>query len=291
MRIITEIQQMKTEIEKQKNRKRSIGFVPTMGYLHDGHLSLVNMTKKSADVTVMSIFVNPLQFGPGEDFDSYPRDAERDISIAEANGVDILFMPQRENMYPKPMSSSIVVQKGTDVLCGASRPGHFDGVATVVMKLLQIVKPDYAAFGMKDVQQVAVIERLVEDYHLDVMILRGNIVREEDGLAMSSRNVRLKTEERLEASAIYQILNEAANRIREHDFSSPEEAEVFAKERMAEALSAEIDYIECLSFPDLSKQGDFTSGDWILAAAVRYSEVRLIDNILIQEGERSCTEK
>lgn len=285
MRVITEIQEMKREIEKQKSGNRSIGFVPTMGFLHDGHLSLVSACQKAADVTVMSIFVNPLQFGPGEDYDSYPRDAKRDIETAEANGVDIVFMPDRNEMYPKPMGSKIVVHEGTDVLCGASRPGHFDGVATVVMKLFQIVKPDYAAFGMKDAQQVAVIERLVQDYHLDVKILRGNVVREEDGLAMSSRNVRLTKEERTEAPAIYQILKETGREIRNQTMGMPEEAESFAKDKLATLVSAEIEYVECRSFPNLSKEDDFASGEWLLAAAVRYSGVRLIDNILIQKGE------
>ncbi|ADH99605.1 pantoate--beta-alanine ligase [Salisediminibacterium selenitireducens] len=285
MRVITEVQKMKFEIETQKKRNRSIGFVPTMGYLHDGHLSLVSACKKTADVTVMSIFVNPLQFGPGEDFDSYPRDAKRDIKIAEENGVDIVFMPDGNEMYPSPMGSKIIVHEGADVLCGASRPGHFDGVATVVMKLLQIVKPDYAAFGMKDAQQVAVIERLVQNYHLDVSIIRGNIVREEDGLAMSSRNVRLTEEERTEAPAIYQILKETARKIRNQTIVMPEEAESLAKEKLKTVISAELEYVECRSFPNLSKEDDFASGEWLLAAAVRYSQVRLIDNILIQKGD------
>lgn len=291
MKIITEVQELKRVITEQRKNNRIIGFVPTMGYLHDGHLSLVHSCKKASDFIVMSIFVNPLQFGPGEDFDSYPRDSKRDIGIAQANGVDILFMPDNSQMYPKPMSSNIIVHQGTDVLCGASRPGHFDGVATVVMKLFQIVKPDYAAFGMKDAQQVAVIERMVEDYHVDVSILRGNIVREEDGLAMSSRNVRLTAEERNEAPGMYQVLEKTARKIVEQAFSTPEEAESYAKEVMEEVISAKIEYIECRSFPDLSKKGGFSDGDWLLAAAVRYSRVRLIDNILIQKGEQSCTEK
>jgi pantoate--beta-alanine ligase len=175
--------------------RRTVGFVPTMGYLHDGHLSLVRECRKRAAVTVVSVFVNPLQFGPQEDFRRYPRDPERDAALLEKEGVDILFIPETAEMYPPAFRTSVEVSGLQDKLCGRSRPGHFRGVATVVLKLLNIVRPDYAFLGQKDAQQVVILRRMAEDLNLDVQIVALPIVREPDGLAMSSRNVYLSVEE------------------------------------------------------------------------------------------------
>ncbi|AOM82835.1 pantoate--beta-alanine ligase [Salisediminibacterium beveridgei] len=281
MNVIYSISDLKKSILAQKRAHRSIAFVPTMGYLHDGHLSLVKDAKEAGDTIVMSIFVNPLQFGPGEDFDTYPRDHERDIALAKENGVDILFLPNQDELYPRNMSATIKVHEGTDVLCGRSRPGHFDGVATVVMKLFQLVEPDVACFGMKDAQQVAIIERLVEDFHLSVEINRGDIVRESDGLAMSSRNVRLIDAERNEAPLISTILKETVDFIHRGRYSSPQEAANDACQRLSKELSADVEYVELLTFPDLSEPDTFSTQEMLLATAVKYSEVRLIDNQLI----------
>ena len=172
-------------------KARTVGFVPTMGFLHEGHLSLVKQAREQNDIVVMSIFVNPAQFGPGEDFEAYPRDAERDASLAQAAGVDILFMPTPEEMYPQDGGIRILPGPQANVLCGASRPGHFDGVLKVVLKLFNIVDPDRSYFGMKDAQQLAIIETFVRDFNLRTSIVRVPIIRDQDGLAKSSRNVNL----------------------------------------------------------------------------------------------------
>jgi len=196
MRVIETISDLKAIIRTQKNLGRVIGLVPTMGYLHEGHLSLVNMSRQNNDYTVMSIFVNPTQFGPNEDFDRYPRDLERDLKLAEAAGVDVVFAPSVKEMYPDGYKTYVNVEGITEVLCGKSRPGHFRGVTTIVTKLFNIVEPHRAYFGQKDAQQVAVIKKMVKDLNMNVEIITCPIVREEDGLAMSSRNVYLSPEER-----------------------------------------------------------------------------------------------
>jgi pantoate--beta-alanine ligase len=270
---IREMQKISNDLSRQGN---SIGFVPTMGYLHEGHMSLVDAAAEQCDTVVMSIFVNPLQFGEGEDFESYPRNAEGDRKLAEERGVDILFIPDAEEMYPRPMTSIVKVKQGTDVLCGASRPGHFDGVATVVMKLFQAVRPSKAFFGQKDAQQVAVVSNMVEDYHLNIEIIPVPVKREKDGLAMSSRNVRLLKEERREAPLIYKTLIEAAEKIQSDKISDPVSE---ARSKLA-GLSGTVDYLELRTYPDLKEADGTESGTLLLAAAVKYEQARLIDNVM-----------
>jgi pantoate--beta-alanine ligase len=270
---IREMQKISNDLSRQGN---SIGFVPTMGYLHEGHMSLVDAAAEQCDTVVMSIFVNPLQFGEGEDFESYPRNAEGDRKLAEERGVDILFIPDAEEMYPRPMTSIVKVKQGTDVLCGASRPGHFDGVATVVMKLFQAVRPSKAFFGQKDAQQVAVVSNMVEDYHLNIEIIPVPVKREKDGLAMSSRNVRLLKEERREAPLIYKTLIEAAEKIQNDKISDPVSE---ARSKLA-GLSGTVDYLELRTYPDLKEADGTESGTLLLAAAVKYEQARLIDNVM-----------
>ncbi|WP_273835081.1 pantoate--beta-alanine ligase [Guptibacillus sedimenti] len=282
MRIITTINEMQTFSKKTLRSGKTIGFVPTMGYLHEGHMSLVEEALKQNDCVIMSIFVNPLQFGPNEDFDRYPRDLKRDEQLAKQAGVDILFYPNVKEMYPKERTTRLTVQERVDTLCGEARPGHFDGVATVVMKLLQIVLPDRAYFGMKDAQQVAVIKGLVEDFNVPVEIVPCPIIREEDGLAKSSRNVYLTPTEREEAIQLSRSLDAAANAI-ERGETNP----VRIKEMIISYLnqtSGVIDYVEVLSYPALEAI-DVMKENIIVAVAVQFTAARLIDNKVTTRNE------
>jgi pantoate--beta-alanine ligase len=269
---------MKKASKQFKNEHKSVGYVPTMGYLHEGHLSLVKRAKQENDIVVMSIFVNPLQFGPGEDFESYPRDTERDLELAEKAGVDLLFLPSAAEMYKDKEAMTVSVHDRTDVLCGRTRPGHFDGVATVLTKLFTIIAPDRAYFGMKDAQQVAVVDALIQDFFMDVKLVSSETIREEDGLAKSSRNIRLSRKEREQAPGIYRALKEGENRI-ENGERNPEAVIQTVKESL-KAAGGSVDYVECYSYPELKKQ-DVLSGKIIIAAAVKYTNARLIDNIVL----------
>ncbi|OIJ14784.1 pantoate--beta-alanine ligase [Anaerobacillus alkalilacustris] len=279
MRIVCTITEMKEIISEQKKHGKSIGFVPTMGYLHEGHLSLVEEAKKHDEFIVISIFVNPLQFGPNEDFERYPRDIERDEKLAKAAGVDVIFYPNIKEMYPNDLTCSVRVQKGVNILCGKSRPGHFDGVATVVMKLFHIVSPMRAYFGMKDAQQVAVIENMIADFNLNVQLMKCQTLRENDGLAKSSRNVYLTPEERRQAPEIYSSLLNAKNKI-----NSGEKNIATLKVEIAEHLTTKtngiVDYVEILAYPSLEKM-DHCEGVMIIAIALKFSQARLIDNMTV----------
>ncbi|WP_416151769.1 pantoate--beta-alanine ligase [Salipaludibacillus sp. HK11] len=276
---INTIKGMNEWTKSKKSEKLSVGFVPTMGFLHEGHLSLIERAKQETDLVVMSVFVNPLQFGEGEDFDDYPRDKQRDASLAEAHGVDVLFYPDVEEMYPTPLSVTLKVHQGVDVLCGGSRPGHFDGVATIVMKLLQIIEPEKAFFGMKDAQQVSVIKRMVTDFNLKIEIVAVEIVRDEDGLAKSSRNVNLSSSERAEATKIYQTLKQVKHKALDKHTSDIPGLERWTKNQLkSQLIEGEIDYVQILNFPELTMPTDY-EGEMILAVAVYYERARLIDNI------------
>lgn len=259
----------------------TIGFVPTMGYLHQGHLSLVKRAKEECDYVVLSIFVNPIQFGENEDFDRYPRDFKRDVQLAEDAGVDLLFHPSVEEMYPSPLLTTVQVKKVTEKLCGAYRPGHFEGVATVVSKLFHIVTPHRAYFGLKDAQQVAVIEQMVRDLHFPVTIVPCEIVREEDGLAMSSRNVYLNPEERKQATILYRALQE----VKTKNFATAQEINQFVREKISTQPLAQIEYVETLAYPSLESIDQIKGERIIVAVAVRFGKTRLIDNILLRNGE------
>ncbi|MEH7546172.1 MULTISPECIES: pantoate--beta-alanine ligase [Bacillaceae] len=280
MKVITTIKEMQDEIVNRKGLGQSIGFVPTMGFLHEGHLTLISKARKENDIVVLSIFVNPLQFGPKEDFSTYPRDFERDRALAEGEKVDYLFYPSVEEMYPQVPSVKVVVQERTDVLCGKSRPGHFDGVATVITKLFHIIMPTRAYFGKKDAQQVAVIDGLISDFNFPVQLIPVEIVREEDGLAKSSRNVNLLPEERQQAPVIYRSLQEAKNAI-DNGEKNPAVVTNRIKELVTNESIGKIDYVEILSYPQL-KPLEKIEGSFIIAVAVKFSKVRLIDNIIIQ---------
>lgn len=277
MIIITSIEEMQKYALTAKIKGQSIGFVPTMGYLHEGHLTLMKQARRENDLVVVSIFVNPLQFGPNEDFDSYPRDFERDRMLAQNNGIDVLFHPSTDEMYPNDMSIKTYVTSRVDVLCGKKRNGHFDGVATVLLKLFNIIQPDRAYFGLKDAQQVAVVDGLIKDFNFPIKLVPVDIVREEDGLAKSSRNVNLTATERNEATRLYESLGLAKKAILagERDTKKIEE---LIKKHISFNTSGEIDYVEIYSYPEL-KPLPILSGKIIIAIAVKFTKARLIDNI------------
>lgn len=259
---------------------KRIGFVPTMGYLHDGHASLVRYAAEQCDVVVMSIFVNPLQFGPKEDFSRYPRDLERDQAIAAKAGVTVLFTPSVEEMYPDEILTTVSVAKVTEPLCGKSRPGHFDGVATVVSKLFHIVGADAAYFGEKDAQQLAVIEQMVKDLSMPVTIVPCPIIREADGLAMSSRNVYLNGEERQQALILSQSLLRANERIRNGE-TNAELIKTGIVNMIEQKPLAGIDYVEVMTYPGLQEIATLAKGDRIcIALAVKFGKTRLLDNLI-----------
>lgn len=259
---------------------KSIGFVPTMGCLHEGHLSLVKAAKKHTDVVVMSIFVNKMQFGPDEDFNAYPRDFKRDEEMARAAGVDVIFFPKHEEMYPEGYSTYVTVEGLTDNLCGASRPGHFKGVATVVAKLFEVVKPNVAYFGQKDAQQAIAIKRMAQDLNMEVEIKMLPIIREADGLAMSSRNANLSESERRDAPVLYKSLAKAEGMIKQGE-RDPKKIIKTMEEMILKAPMAKIDYISIVSAKDL-KPVNVISGETLIALAVFFGHTRLIDNIMMK---------
>jgi len=273
---ITELKTCLAEIGKDK----TIGFVPTMGYLHDGHLSLINEARSQNDVTVVSIFVNPTQFAPGEDLDAYPRDFDRDSRLAEAAGTDLLFFPDPGEIYPAGASTFVEVEgEVTRKLCGQSRPAHFKGVTTVVNILFNLIQPTTAYFGQKDAQQVAVIKKLVRDLHLPIQIVVGPIIREADGLALSSRNVFLSPEQRSQALVLSQSLA-AAKAL----YQSGEGRVKTLKDQIVNHINtmplAVIDYVDILDFETLANIETITSPA-LAAVAVRFGNTRLIDNIIL----------
>ncbi len=281
MRIFKEIKTIQTWCKEQKLQGKKIGLVPTMGYLHEGHLSLVRQARNHCDIVVVSIFVNPIQFGAGEDFEVYPRDFERDAGLLEEEKVDAIFAPSNEEMYSSD-SSTFVELAGeiTGKLCGASRPGHFRGVTTVCAKLFNICLPDIAFFGQKDAQQVMVLEKMVRELNFPLEIIRVPIVREADGLAMSSRNVYLNTEARKQALILNQALSEAEEAVKNGERDTAR-----LKNRLREIIAssplAEIDYAEIYDAYDLADI-DQVDRKIIMALAVKFGKTRLIDNRLVE---------
>jgi|SRR5690625_3994884 len=277
MKIIRSVQTIMQEIKNM--RDKTIGFVPTMGYLHDGHLSLVKEAKKENDLVVMSIFVNPLQFGPNEDFERYPRDEKKDAQIAEETGVDILFLPTVQEMYPEKLGIKMTIQQQTNVLCGRSRPGHFDGVITVLTKLFHMIQPTKSYFGLKDAQQFAVVHTLIKQLNFPVQLVGLPTVREKDGLAKSSRNVFLSEAERIEATSIYASLMHGRKLIVD-GIRNPDTIIREVKKYLQQTTSGKIDYVELLSFPELDTVSAIDK-QIIIAVAVYFEKARLIDNIIL----------
>lgn len=278
VKLITDIKEMKQVAKGLKQEGKSIGFVPTMGYLHRGHISLVECSKNDNDITVLSIFVNPTQFGKGEDFDKYPRDLERDLKIADDAGVDFVFAPDEKQMYPSDYATYVIQERLTDKLCGAFRPGHFKGVLTVVNKLFNIVQPDRAYFGEKDYQQLVVIKQMVKDLNMDVEIVGCSLVRESDGLAMSSRNKYLSEEERQAALSLSKALF-LAKELFEKGETNPEKIKAEMKNLILQHPQVgQIQYIEIVHPKTLEPKEKVEKGDRILLA-VYVGDTRLIDNI------------
>ena len=260
----------------------TLGLVPPMGFLHEGHLSLVRKCRSQNEMTAVSIFVNPIQFGPGEDLEAYPRDMERDLALLESEGVDMVFAPSPGEMYPENFSVHVEEDDLSRVLCGASRPGHFRGVCTVVAKLFNIVRPGRSYFGQKDYQQVQVIKRMVRDLNIPVEIVTCPIVREEDGLAMSSRNLYLTPEQRRSALLLNRSLAMADDMVRNGETSS-EKIMGAVIEKISSDPALSIDYV---SLRDAGNLGDLEILDRkaVLALAVRVGKARLIDNIILDPG-------
>ncbi|TRM12038.1 pantoate--beta-alanine ligase [Lentibacillus cibarius] len=284
MKVIRSIPDMRQLMSDYRLQKKQIGFVPTMGYLHEGHLSLMREANKENDIVVASIFVNPLQFGPNEDYEEYPRDEQADARQAEEAGVDVLFIPTAAEMYPKPTLMQLGITDRADVLCGRSRPGHFEGVLTVLTKLFHIVSPHKVYFGLKDAQQVAVVDALIEDLNFPIELVGLPTVREADGLAKSSRNVNLTDQERNEAIWLYKGLQHGQQLIHRGE-QHPDQVVRAVTEIMQQNLSGTIDYVELLSYPSL-KPVTTINQQVILAAAVYFDKARLIDNLLLdQNGE------
>jgi pantoate--beta-alanine ligase len=293
--VATGIAECRQEIAKLRQsaiaagKTGTIGFIPTMGYLHEGHISLIKAAKSRNDLIVLSIFVNPLQFGPNEDFDKYPRDSKRDLAIAQEAGVDLVFMPEVSDMYPQPSKTKVSVSEVTSRLCGASRPTHFDGVSTVVSKLFNIVQPEQAYFGLKDAQQVAVIEQMVKDLNMPVEIVPCPILREADGLAMSSRNMYLSPEERQQALVLSASLRKAAQLAAEQSNSFPVDQIIsLVSNQILTSALAEIDYVEALSYPTLEPLANVDPNRnhrILIAVAVKFGKTRLIDNTILELGK------
>ena len=262
-----------------------VGFVPTMGCLHEGHLSLVRASRRENDVTVVSVYVNPSQFAAGEDLERYPRDERRDAALLRREGVDVLFLPADAEMYPEPYRTWVDVAGLDDKLCGRSRPGHFRGVATVVLKLLNLVQPQRAYFGQKDAQQALVIRQLLRDLHLRVRLRVLPIVRDADGLALSSRNLYLSPQERRAALALPKALRRARERVAAGERDARALRAAMAAEIAREPL-LQVDYIAVVRLDDLEDAAVIEPGNALVAVAVRAGRTRLIDNFLL--GEISC---
>jgi len=280
MRLIQNVSEMKALSKSVIDDGKTIGFVPTMGYLHQGHLSLVQKAREENDIVVVSIFVNPTQFGPNEDYNRYPRDLERDLRLLNPFNVDYIFNPSVEEMYPAYYSVYVDETEMSKYLCGARRPGHFRGVCTVVTKLFNIVRPTRAYFGQKDAQQFRILRRMVENLNMDVEMVEMPIVREPDGLAMSSRNVYLSDEERREAPRLYKSLLEAKELI-----DSGERDVQKIKDEIQRVLNhplLKIDYVEIVDEKTLIPV-DRIEGDVIVAIAVFFGKARLIDNVIIKQ--------
>ena len=261
---------------------KTIGFVPTMGALHEGHQSLIKRAKSENDIIVVSIFVNPLQFGPEEDFHSYPRDTEKDMEMLRSLGVDILFAPDDKNLFPDGFAVHINVEGLAERLCGAFRPGHFSGVVTVVCKLFNIVKPTRAYFGQKDFQQTVVINRLVEDLNMDLEVVTCPTVRDIDGLAMSSRNTYLSAGERAAATVLYKALSVASQMINSGGHSPGEVKNKLSALLRAEPLVSDIQYAGVYDPKTLVELDEFKQQN-LVASAIKVGGTRLIDNVLVNK--------
>jgi len=277
--LVKEIKELRSLIKEWKRKGLSVGFVPTMGALHEGHESLIKKAVLENDKVIVSVFVNPTQFGPNEDFDSYPRDINKDLNLCTNAGAALVFNPEPSEMYFENKSTSVSVSNLTNVLCGAKRPGHFDGVCLVVSKLFNIVTPDKAYFGQKDAQQVAVLKRMVRDLNIDVEIVPCPIIREEDGLAKSSRNTYLSETERTAALVLSKSLNMAKELLENGERNADKIKEIMKEEIIKEPL-AKIDYVEIVDSDSLENVENIEKSI-LVPIAVYIGKTRLIDNFIL----------
>lgn len=279
MQVYRSVRSLAKKVSEIKKRKKTIGLVPTMGFLHEGHASLIRKARKDTDCVIVSIFINPAQFGPGEDFKKYPRNLKKDLDLCEKEGADIIFVPEAREMYPDGYSTYVNVEGITEKLCGASRPGHFRGVTTVITKLFNITMPDIAYFGQKDCQQAIVIKKMALDLNMDVDIKVMPVVREKDGLAMSSRNVYLSEDERVQAASLYKALRLAKRLFNQGERNS---GKIISKMKqvISKEPAAKIDYIAIADTKEL-KAIKKISGGALVAVAVRVGNTRLIDNVIL----------
>jgi pantoate--beta-alanine ligase len=280
MQQFSKIEEIKSYLRLQQSLGQKIGFVPTMGYLHEGHLSLVRRAVKENDLAVVSIFVNPIQFGPAEDLEKYPRNLERDLARIRQTGASVVFTSEATEMYGDNFLTYVHVDKITDILCGSFRPGHFQGVTTVVNKLFNIIRPDKAYFGQKDGQQAIVIQKMAPDLNMDVEIIVCPTVREADGLAMSSRNTYLSPEERSQAPVLYQALTAAKDLIQ----NGITDRSIIIKQMETMINGKSLAHIEYISLVSASSCREITevSGPVMVALAVKFGTTRLIDNIVVE---------
>jgi len=279
MRIVKTVKQLRQILNKVRRGPQKIGFVPTMGYFHEGHLSLVRRSRKECGFTVVSIYVNPKQFAPQEDLSRYPRNIKRDAAMLEKENVDILFIPSDNVVYPNGYLTYIDVEKITKTLCGAFRPGHFKGVATVVAKLLNMVRPDVMYLGQKDAQQVKVLSQMVADLDFPVRIRVLATARERDGLAMSSRNVNLSPQERAQAPVLYRALKQAAVQVHKGERSASKITGIIHKMISRQSVG-KIQYVACVD-ADTLEPLKILKGKVLIALAVFFNRTRLIDNVIV----------
>jgi pantoate--beta-alanine ligase len=282
MKIIESAKAMQALSESLRNQGKIVTFVPTMGYFHEGHLNLMREARKRGDCVVISIYVNPTQFGPNEDFEQYPRDFERDRAMAESVGVDVIYYPSNQEMYPPNYQTYVTVEAVTDNLCGLSRPGHFRGVATVCAKLFNAVKPHITVFGKKDFQQLAVIKRMVLDLNMDLEVMGMATTRETDGLAMSSRNIYLSAAERISALSLSRSLKMAKELFEQGE---REAASIIGKVKshIESHPYTKIDYVQICDTTTM-KDVARLDGECVMALAVRVGKTRLIDNYVFGEA-------
>lgn len=284
MEIINRRQRIASLTRKFRRENKTIGFVPTMGALHEGHLSLIKEARQMADIVIVSIFVNPAQFNESKDFEKYPRDLTGDSALLTEYEVDYIFAPDREEIYGKGFATFVTVEDLSEKLEGASRPGHFRGVATIVTILFNTIRPDFAFFGQKDAQQVAIIKRLTKDLGFDTEIVVLPIIREESGLAMSSRNSRMPDVERQKASIIYQALRQAKIAARNGEKSAARLIKI-VNEKLSEEPLANIDYVAVVDNENLNPIEKIGDSETLLAVAVSFGDVRLIDNVILNRRQ------
>ena len=283
MRTARSISEVRDDVAGARHRGRTIGLVPTMGYLHEGHLSLIDRCRELADFVVVSLYVNPLQFGPHEDFARYPRDLQRDLAAAQTRGVDLVFAPDDRELYPSQPAVVVTPRRLADRLCGLSRPGHFVGVLTVVCKLFGIVRPDVSVFGQKDFQQAMLIKRMVSDLNLPVRVELAPTVREDDGIAMSSRNVYLSLEDRVRAASLSRSLAAAVEAYRSGNRSTSS-LESGIRATLEAAGGVDVEYVAIVSADELEPVLD-ADEDTVVALAVRVGKTRLIDNVWLERPD------